>query len=79
MDENNAELHSEENPPPCHQTLYLGRKPDDTDLISMQEQDPAIKTMQQLVLNLPSATGTLTPDNEPGTTSSPPETKAFQA
>ncbi|KAL7385397.1 hypothetical protein ABVT39_021184 [Epinephelus coioides] len=35
------------------QTLHLGRKPGDADLVTMQEQDPALHTIRQLVANPP--------------------------
>ena len=38
-----------ENPQPGPGTLNLGRQPGDTDLVAMQEQDPAIQAIRQLL------------------------------
>ncbi len=40
-----------ENPQPDTQTLHLGRKPGDTDLVTMQEQDPDLQTIRMCILN----------------------------
>ncbi|XP_071321246.1 protein NYNRIN-like [Trachinotus anak] len=59
-----------ENPQTSGQTLHLGQKPGDADLVTMQEQNPAIQTIRQVVANLPSqGTSPVTPD----------ETKEVQA
>ncbi len=42
------------------QTLHLGRQPADTDLATMQEQDPTLKAIRQLIANPP-------PDGTPQT------------
>ncbi|KAG7514121.1 ribonuclease H-like [Solea senegalensis] len=33
------------------QAVYLGRKPDDGDLVAMQQQDPALQTIRELIKN----------------------------
>lgn len=44
----------QDSPPATAQTLYLGRKPDDTDLVAMQERDPITRIIRQELKN-PSA------------------------
>lgn len=42
-----------DNPHTDPPVLHLGRKPEDTDLVTMQEQDPVLHTIRQLVSNSP--------------------------
>ncbi|KAK5616838.1 hypothetical protein CRENBAI_018317 [Crenichthys baileyi] len=44
-----------EDPQSSGETLHLGRKPNDTDLITMQDQDPDLHLIRELVANGPSA------------------------
>ena len=39
----------QENPQASNHTLHLGRKPEDADLVAMQEQDPVISAVRQIV------------------------------
>ncbi|XP_067430214.1 protein NYNRIN-like isoform X2 [Thunnus thynnus] len=39
----------QEDPQTCAQTVHLGRKPGDADLVAMQERDPAIQAIRQLM------------------------------
>ena len=43
----------QQNPQACDQILHLGRKPEDTDLVAMQEQDPVISAIRQIVAKPP--------------------------
>ncbi|KAK9525318.1 hypothetical protein VZT92_015149 [Zoarces viviparus] len=47
-----------QDPQSCPQTLHLGRKPGDADLVTMQERDPAIQSIRQLWLKPSSQTTT---------------------
>ncbi|XP_042277068.1 protein NYNRIN-like [Thunnus maccoyii] len=50
----------QEDPQSCAQTVHLGRKPGDADLVAMQERDPAIQAIRQLMAD-PTAQQTLQP------------------
>lgn len=54
-----------ENSQACAQTLNLCRQPEDTDLITMQERDPAIWAVRQLLANPPPQNTTQSSPGEP--------------